>query len=513
MKVISLLILSFYFVSVNAQQVPKFVKTVYDVIYNTMDNGQVIKPTIILSEEPMEVATFYPIENQIVIGVELIKIARNFGSDSNNVIAHVLGHELAHILLQQNDFVKKIGSGYASVSYNLQLKKLQQTLQDSVFERQADEYSALYTYMSGYKTLNVASKVLDSIYTHFHLKDKQLSKYPTLAERKLIIQNVRQRMKALTEVFDYGTLALIGGKYDLALAMFQTIVKEKFPSCEIYNNIGLIYLLKALNTIDKKEFPYVFPCEIDVTTRLKENSERSITDETEENLKEAIRNFELALKNKTHNTAWLNKAIAEMLLNRTEDYAISLKMAERNANQSIMDKIAVLNAIILHKNGNKDQAISTLKSFSPTNLFAELNFQCLTQANYWSIENKPNKTYPSEILTILQFGQKLPAVDFFSSQAKSTDSLKYILKFERNLSKMKVQTNQLNYTKWYYKSGETKPTMIIAQPIKVPDITLDNELIRNSDLYFESNTIEFLKIENVILKFQNKQLINTFYLN
>ena len=148
MKVISLLILSFYFVSVNAQQVPKFVKTVYDVIYNTMDNGQVIKPTIILSEEPMEVASFYPIENQIVIGVELIKIARNFGSDSNNVIAHVLGHELAHILLQQNDFVKKIGSGYASVSYNLQLKKLQQTLQDSVFERQAVEYSALFTYMS-----------------------------------------------------------------------------------------------------------------------------------------------------------------------------------------------------------------------------------------------------------------------------------------------------------------------------------------------------------------------------
>ena len=513
MKVISLLILSFYFVSVNAQQVPKFVKTVYDVIYNTMDNGQVIKPTIILSEEPMEVATFYPIENQIVIGVELIKIARNFGSDSNNVIAHVLGHELAHILLQQNDFVKKIGSGYASVSYNLQLKKLQQTLQDSVFERQADEYSALYTYMSGYKTLNVASKVLDSIYTHFHLKDKQLSKYPTLAERKLIIQNVRQRMKALTEVFDFGTLALIGGKYDLALAMFQTIVKEKFPSCEIYNNIGLIHLLKAINSLDKKEYPYLFPCEIDVTSRLKEDSERSLSEETEENLEEAIRNFELALKNKAYSTAWLNKAIAEMLLNRPEDYAISLKMAERNTSASILEKITVLNTIIVHKNGNKEQALATFKSLAPSNTLAAINLQRITDTNYLLNESRTGKIYAAELLPIIQMGQKLPAVDFFSSQAKSTDSLKYILKFERNLSKMKVQTNELNYTKWYYKSGETKPTMIIAQPIKVPDITLDNELIRNSDLYFESNTIEFLKIENVILKFQNKQLINTFYLN
>jgi hypothetical protein len=513
MKAIFLYIFCLFVLSVSAQQIPKFVRTVYDDIYNTMDNGQVIKPALIYSNDPTEVATFQPAENQILIGVKLIKIARNFGADSNNVIAHVIGHELAHILLQQNDFIKKIGSGYASVSYNLQLKKIQQTLQDSVFERQADEYSALYTYMSGYKTLNVASKVLDSIYTHFHLKDKQLTKYPTLAERKLIIQNVSQRMKALTEVFDYGTLALIGGKFDISLAMFQTIVKEKFPSCEIYNNIGLIYLLKAIKTIDKKDFPYVFPCEIDATTRLKENSERSITDETEENLKEAIRNFELALKNKTYSTAWLNKAIAEFLLNRPEDFAISLKLAERNANQSTLDKIAVLNAIILHKNDNKDQAISTLKSISPTNIFAELNFQSLTKPNYWSIEIKSIKTYPTEILPILQFGQKIPAVDFFSSQVKSTDSLKYILKFERNLSKMTVQTTELNYSKWYYKAGEIKPTMVIVQPINVPNITLNNELVSSSDLYFNSSSIEFLKMENVILKFQNKQLINSFYLN
>jgi hypothetical protein len=513
MKVILLLFLSFFFISVSAQQVPKFIRTVYDAIYNTMDNGQVIKPTLVYSNETTEVASFEPSTNQIYIGAEFIKIARNFGADSSNVVAHVLGHELAHILLQQNDFIKNIGSGYASASYNLKLKKLQKTLQDTVYERQADEYSALFTYMSGYKTLAVATRVLDSIYIHFNLKDKQLSKYPTLAERKLILQNVGKRMKALTEVFDDATLALIGGKYDMALAMYQTFVKEKFPSCEIYNNIGLIHLLKAINSLDKKEYPYLFPCEIDVTSRLKEDSERSLSEDSEENLIEAIRNFELALKNKAYSTAWLNKAIAEMLLNRPEDYAISLKMAERNASTSILEKINILNTIIVHKKGNKEQALATFKSLAPTNTLAAINLQRITDTNYLLNESRTEKIVAAELLPIIQMGQKLPAVDFFSSQAKSTDSLKYILKFERNLSKMQIYSQEFNTSRWYYKGGEIKPSMMLYVPTILPTLLLTSELIKNADSFYSSNTTTFLKYDRLLLKFQADKIVQCIYLN
>ena len=68
MKVILLLFLSFFFISVSAQQVPKFIRTVYDAIYNTMDNGQVIKPILVYSNETTEVASFEPSTNQIYIG-------------------------------------------------------------------------------------------------------------------------------------------------------------------------------------------------------------------------------------------------------------------------------------------------------------------------------------------------------------------------------------------------------------------------------------------------------------
>ena len=106
-----------------AQKIPVFVKKVFDDIYSTMDNGQVIKPNIIISNNIAEVASFTPTSNEIRIGTEFIKLARSFGKDSSVVIAHVLGHELAHVLLQQNDFVKKIGSGYASIDYNKAIDK------------------------------------------------------------------------------------------------------------------------------------------------------------------------------------------------------------------------------------------------------------------------------------------------------------------------------------------------------------------------------------------------------
>ena len=86
----------------------------------------------------------------------------------------------------QNKELIKLGSGYASTEFNKQLKKYKQNLRDSIWERQADEYAAFYAHMSGYNTIDISSKLLDSIYIQFELKESQMTRYPPLAERKLI---------------------------------------------------------------------------------------------------------------------------------------------------------------------------------------------------------------------------------------------------------------------------------------------------------------------------------------
>lgn len=499
-----------------AQEVPAFVKKVYDDIYSTMDNGQVVKPKITVSIDVKEVASFVPSSNEVRIGVELIKLARSFGKDSSIVIAHVLGHELSHVLLQQNDFVKKIGSGYASESYNQNLKKLHQTLQDSVFERQADEFSALYAYMSGYKTINLAPIVLDSIYQHFQLKDKSLSRYPTLSERKLIASTTGERMKVLATVFDNANLSLIAGKYDVAIVLYNTIIKEKFPSREIYNNLGVLHLSKALSGLDKTEFPYVFPCEIDLKTRLKDSQERGLSSDSETELIEAIRNFELALKNKTYYTAWFNKAITELLLNRSEDFQISLMMAKRADSSELKEKIALLSMIFEHKFGDKKEAEKQIKKLGETNIIAQLNYSILTDENFLLNESRTGIIYPEKWLTdLVKNENSLPNFDFFSTEAKSTDALKKVARYEKSLSMYFLQNEAFGCTKLYYKEGEPKLSLKLYQLKNIPTLTniKIEELAAIADAFYSLNRISFLKFNSLILEFENGKLLNCYYIN
>ena len=93
-----------------AQEVPAFAKKVYSDICETMGNGKLLMPSLVLNLDPKAVATFYPDgmnkngngKAEVAIGVKFVELVRGFGVDSSNAMAHVLGHELAHIILGQN---------------------------------------------------------------------------------------------------------------------------------------------------------------------------------------------------------------------------------------------------------------------------------------------------------------------------------------------------------------------------------------------------------------------------
>lgn len=244
-----------------AQHKDAFVYEVYNTMYNTMSQGQEIKPGIRISEDTDTIAAFIPIKNELIIGTEFIKLCRNFGKDSNNVAAYVLGHEMAHVLLQQNDLTAQIGSSYASPEYSKQLKRSKKTLRDSIHERQADEFASFYAHIAGYSTSDLGSIILDSIYTHFKLKDKDLPSYPTLSERKRISMQANYRMETLKQVFDFANYATLIGNFSFAQKAYETIIQEKFVSSEIYNNLAVTHLNQALKDIDTLANPYKFPFE------------------------------------------------------------------------------------------------------------------------------------------------------------------------------------------------------------------------------------------------------------
>ena len=325
------------------QKAPDFANKVYDDIFNTMNDGKIIRPKLVLSDKPTEVSTFDPkteSEQLIILCVNFIKLIRNFGKDSSNALAHVLGHELAHVILRQNDLISSIGSGYASENYNKEVKKFKNVLKDSIFERQADEFAALYAHMAGYKTTGIGEILLDSIYKRFNLTDSKLSRYPKLIERKAIVKHTDKKMSVLKMFFDASILCALSENYEMSEALNRAIITENFPSREIHNNLGVTSLIKGISLLDTLEFPYQFPISIDISTRLNTTQERAIDENAITFLKQSLQHFDNAIKcSENYEIAWLNKAIVHFILGDDDSYAIDLIKLKNSTDLEIKNKL------------------------------------------------------------------------------------------------------------------------------------------------------------------------------
>ena len=78
------ILLSFFFVlksnsfSQNLSPAPEFSVIVFENIFNAMNDGKVVKPKLVLSDDPREVATFDPRGNEPVIklGINFIELKK-----------------------------------------------------------------------------------------------------------------------------------------------------------------------------------------------------------------------------------------------------------------------------------------------------------------------------------------------------------------------------------------------------------------------------------------------------
>lgn len=492
----------------------EFTTKVYDDIFSTMDNGRILKPKLKISDNPSEVATYSPYDKEgdpeIRLGVNFIELARAFGKDSCNVLAHVIGHELAHVLLQQNEFVKQIGSGYASKEYNKQLKKIHITLRDSVYERQADEFAGFYAHMAGYNTVNIAPQLLDSIYKKFGLKDSNLNRYPTLQERKLIAKNTKNQMNVLCDMFDAATLCMVAGEYDMSRAFFQTIIQEKFPSKEIHNNLGLSYLLDAIESLDSTEYPYVFPCEIDFQTKLDSESQRGLSIGSIALLKEALRHFSNATINKPeYYLAWLNKAITEFLL-ESKECEISVLRASNTLDANLKNQVNVFKAIMLHSGGeSKKKALKMFKDLSNENDIARQNHLILT-GRIHSVKKKELLKNDAEISDEVKSWLNItdPNFDFYSLESRKGDTLRKVINSGRNFKYRQVSNGKLNGVKWVFNKGSDKPSVkIYSNNNKVLINKKELDILRErADSSINFSHKSFLKFGNLFLIIENNSV-------
>jgi len=317
-------------VSMSAQnQTNKTIQSVFDHLVTSYGSTKSAPQLVVLANKQITPA-FYEASPKPIIKVDanFYTLCKSFGKDSLNALSIVISHELAHYYNDHtfcSDFafaVNKTDKIYAS-----KLKLVSKTERISI-ETQADYKGLFYAAIAGYTPFEIYSPLLDGVYKTYTLNDINPG-YPSKAERKEIARNAQIKAAHLYTVFQQGVTSKESKKYTEAIAAFEEI-NTYFPSRENYNNIGVVKTLQALDlkvlTSEEYHYPkrFLYPLEIDNSSRLNSNGTRSGIDEKRQEqmivlLKSAQKDFEKAISLDVHYVkGYVNLACVFDLLDNPE---------------------------------------------------------------------------------------------------------------------------------------------------------------------------------------------------
>ncbi|MEZ5004232.1 MAG: C1 family peptidase [Chitinophagales bacterium] len=253
-----------------------FTKDVLDNILRSLGKTDLSNPKVNIIESNRDVA--YTNKNTgIHVSTKFIDLCRSFGADSASALSVVLAHELGHYF-KDHFFCRDFGYAYGNTEWGDQISEtFKQVHETGYYETQADEFGLFFSFISGYDPFKVAEEVIEKVYSNFSLPD-EMTGYPPKDFRIKQIGIAEENVKKLIPVFEAGNymsiLSAINQKginndlSDNAILCYEHIIGQKITTAEMYNNLGVNYVNRAINAISTAEFPFALPMEIDFNSRL-----------------------------------------------------------------------------------------------------------------------------------------------------------------------------------------------------------------------------------------------------
>lgn len=211
-------------------------------------------PRIKVTDQVLPIANYKSRSKVITIERKVFDFSRQFGKDSLDVLAFIIGHELSHHYRKERGTFGFAKDCMANTSLSI-----------SGEERQADIWGAFTAFLAGYRTIELLPEIMKGLYEQYNLY--QLKDYPSFKEREQTDLVVFEEVQKMIELHKAAVWLTALGKYELAAANYEYIA-QFYPSKEILNNIAVNYALKAINftgsTIDK----FIYPLTLDWSTPL-----------------------------------------------------------------------------------------------------------------------------------------------------------------------------------------------------------------------------------------------------
>jgi len=341
------------------------VKEIYQNIITSIGNNSLYPPELHFSDETRSVA--YMSSKGITIEQKTIDL---FCGEDNfeDKIAYIIAHELAHFYLEHS-WTSNTGLSYASsIGEFLEGSSIEDLLKTKKRdESQADLYAGFYGQIAGYNTLGFGEIALTEVYESYKLP-KELNGYPSFDERIEILNSRIRKANDLALLFELGNVFLKNKNYNSAKYCFLFILKSKFNSREIYNNLGLSFLLFGVSISDKPISNLVYPLFIDQQTRAEVNSTRSgsFSYNPQEMILEAQKLFNRALALDTsYKPAKQNLIVSDFLLETTQkgrgNFVKSLEAS--NIDSEFITDFKVINAVLEKRKPKKINKLALKGSY------------------------------------------------------------------------------------------------------------------------------------------------------
>ncbi|OAV43637.1 hypothetical protein [Lewinella sp. 4G2] len=278
-----------------------------------MARGDARTPDPIFVFSPLKRSAASANDGTITLEEAAYDVCLGFGERADDALAGILAHELVHYYEGhewEDGFISLVdgdGDAAATVAEN--------SAAFTKDEIEADYLGGFLAHLAGYRSTRLMPRLLAAVYNTYDLPE-ELADYPPLSERQSIALRTADKLDQLVNAFEVGNLLAALGRYEDGLTYYQFILKD-FQSRELYNNLGVLYAMAALEHFDPAALPMVYALQLDFESRMATGT-RGLTQDVafrEALLAEAIKALESSVSlDGEYASGYLNLAAAQSLL-------------------------------------------------------------------------------------------------------------------------------------------------------------------------------------------------------
>ncbi|MCB0628141.1 MAG: hypothetical protein R2824_31545 [Saprospiraceae bacterium] len=283
-------------------------RAVYDRLVQAKGDFRYPIPDFVMSRDERMVAWMN--YNAVQIGLEekAYDVCAAFGELQDAAMATLLGHELTHYY-EKHAWRRGFAAEFQDLDIGVKLDKIRDNVLN---ETQADYLGGFLAYSAGFAVFDQTPAFMARVYEAYGFPEELGDNYPSLTDRQTLARRSAARMKQLIDIFNMANWLNVIGKFTEAHLYYRYILRE-YQSCDLYNNLGILFVRRALEKFKPEEVKFIFPLELDLSAV--RSSGRDIDLDRVKLLKEAILQFDYAINmDPDYATAYLNKACAYTLL-------------------------------------------------------------------------------------------------------------------------------------------------------------------------------------------------------